>query len=629
MTMDQARARAELDTGGFLVLLGVPEGLDVGLDCRHQKILARFRGFKMVPPGLHLLHYGWGGRGGDTGLRRGVFFEASAGGIVVLVWDPAKEEFVAPAARRELLPEGSEEALAASVRERRLDGHLAPYEAAEGSAERRRWANLTNSVSPETLRRAGVAPLTTLFPDDKGDDGVDWEAARVAAEIAAEGTASKRDLPQVEVGDAFMFETPIQKVIHARRRKRAEMENPGTAAKAPAPAGLRSWTDIDALWMGENLERVASFTAEMLSQAFIDVSPQLVDAVESGLGGGSAKAGWRRLIGEWQLSFIFAIWLLDGPALRQWQRLSHVLLTSERLVNLRPNIAKLISRVTVAQLHFVPDELFHEPDPDRSVDASRDDGPGESFYCNALGAFLESLLANPEPLENPIPLQEAGLKLHRALESRTGRKWDMPSLGVRMDGEHREEAAKLFEKMQQFEVEAEAAAGQQAPVEKSDGVLSGIRNLQLESLDDQDMPLDGDVEDAAGAADDDDDDEADEDLELELEMAKGKQTSEAHGRLEARRAARKRQVELKERYQAAAERMELDGADDEEDEDGPTLVLPQELAQLVGSDALVELLGPSVAWRGPDVDAPVAPALPAMAGSDAAPPSKPNFTVLI
>jgi AAR2 protein len=44
---------------------------------------------KMIPPGLHLLHYGQG----DTD-RQGMFFEARAAGVQVLCWDAAAEDLV-------------------------------------------------------------------------------------------------------------------------------------------------------------------------------------------------------------------------------------------------------------------------------------------------------------------------------------------------------------------------------------------------------------------------------------------------------------------------------------------------------------------------------------------------------
>lgn len=57
-TMDAATARQMLEQGGVLVMLDVPSvGLKFKVDGASWSTGPRFKGLKMVPPGLHLVSY--------------------------------------------------------------------------------------------------------------------------------------------------------------------------------------------------------------------------------------------------------------------------------------------------------------------------------------------------------------------------------------------------------------------------------------------------------------------------------------------------------------------------------------------------------------------------------------------
>uniref|UniRef100_A0A7R9U7N6 AAR2 splicing factor homolog n=1 Tax=Pinguiococcus pyrenoidosus TaxID=172671 RepID=A0A7R9U7N6_9STRA len=438
--MDRRSASQKLEDGSFLVLLESPEGLDVGLDCNHQHVLTKFRGFKMVPPGVHFLHYGWGGKGGDSGQRKGLLFEGFKGQVLVLVWDSELAEFVLGSRRREALPEGAEEELVRAVKDRRMDAQLAAYSSLGPSV--RRWSNLVNTLSPEVFQSAGVELLTTLVPDEDVNDGIDWDAAKAAAEMEAEGRARSKEEAVVPVDTGFVPETPVGRIIRARRKRQRPRE---VQAAGEAEAGeerpARTWIDVDDLWMGKDLEHISGLSAADLTRCLMDIGERVIEVVERDVGKQRAADGWRLLLGQWQLSFILAFWLLDGPALRQWQHLSQILMTSPTLVRERPQIAVTAARMTVGQLHFVPDELLE--DYRENIDKHLVE---RSFYVEALEGFLQNLIANSDPPANPVPIQEAGMKLHGALERRTERTWAIPSnFGTLLDANGIEEALRLQE----------------------------------------------------------------------------------------------------------------------------------------------------------------------------------------
>ncbi len=54
--MELERAAALLQQGGLLVVQDLPVGSEFGLDYQSWTTASRFRGVKMLPPGLHLIY---------------------------------------------------------------------------------------------------------------------------------------------------------------------------------------------------------------------------------------------------------------------------------------------------------------------------------------------------------------------------------------------------------------------------------------------------------------------------------------------------------------------------------------------------------------------------------------------
>ena len=57
MAMDQERAKKLFDYGATFVFLDVPEGSEFGMDCNVWSVGPNFKGVKMIPPGLHFIHF--------------------------------------------------------------------------------------------------------------------------------------------------------------------------------------------------------------------------------------------------------------------------------------------------------------------------------------------------------------------------------------------------------------------------------------------------------------------------------------------------------------------------------------------------------------------------------------------
>lgn len=97
--MNQDTANALFSKGGFLLFLDAPDHLQLGIDCTMWTTGPRFKGLKLIPPGVHLIHYNLldpehqGGVGGE-GLVSGSFHHFAPGQILVWRWDVQTEAVV-------------------------------------------------------------------------------------------------------------------------------------------------------------------------------------------------------------------------------------------------------------------------------------------------------------------------------------------------------------------------------------------------------------------------------------------------------------------------------------------------------------------------------------------------------
>ena len=57
--MDPELARRLFAEGAVLVLLDVPQRTEFGIDYNSWSVGPKFKGIKMIPPGLHFVYYWW------------------------------------------------------------------------------------------------------------------------------------------------------------------------------------------------------------------------------------------------------------------------------------------------------------------------------------------------------------------------------------------------------------------------------------------------------------------------------------------------------------------------------------------------------------------------------------------
>lgn len=108
--MSQEDARKLFANGAMLVILNMPMGTEFGIDSTAHKVGEKFRGVKMIPPGVHYVYASAQGVNGDSSNRVGFIHHFRAQEIVIREWSEESEELT-------LCQRAAEEAEAIKVRD--------------------------------------------------------------------------------------------------------------------------------------------------------------------------------------------------------------------------------------------------------------------------------------------------------------------------------------------------------------------------------------------------------------------------------------------------------------------------------------------------------------------------------
>ncbi|KAL6483172.1 hypothetical protein MHYP_G00080440 [Metynnis hypsauchen] len=149
--MDPEVALGLFEEGATLVLLGVPEGTELGIDYKSWQVGPRFRGVKMIPPGIHFLYYSSvssRSSGGEIGPRKGLFLSLKPRELILAHWDKKEEDLDFSAS------ENLEEVSRVKAGLCELDSYLGPYP----YETLRKWVSLTDKLNQEVA--AALQPLS-------------------------------------------------------------------------------------------------------------------------------------------------------------------------------------------------------------------------------------------------------------------------------------------------------------------------------------------------------------------------------------------------------------------------------------------------------------------------------------
>ncbi|KAL4132009.1 hypothetical protein QTP88_009230 [Uroleucon formosanum] len=92
--MDQDRAMKLYLNGATAFFLDIPSGMEFGIDMMSWATGEKFKGIKMIPPGIHFVYYSAADKYGNTAPRCGFFHNFKKGECLVKKWDNNNEILV-------------------------------------------------------------------------------------------------------------------------------------------------------------------------------------------------------------------------------------------------------------------------------------------------------------------------------------------------------------------------------------------------------------------------------------------------------------------------------------------------------------------------------------------------------
>lgn len=139
--MDPELGNKLFEQGATFVFLDVPPGTEFGIDMNVFYVADKFRGIKMIPPGLHFIYYSGVSKYGQSAPRTGFFHMFAPGEVLVRKWNKYNETM-----SEEIVSEEETERFRSNLRD--LDQFLGayPYE------KWRKWVSLTSYITEPILK---------------------------------------------------------------------------------------------------------------------------------------------------------------------------------------------------------------------------------------------------------------------------------------------------------------------------------------------------------------------------------------------------------------------------------------------------------------------------------------------
>ncbi|KAI9504764.1 A1 cistron-splicing factor [Coemansia spiralis] len=307
--MDQNTAKTLFEQGATLVILDFPANMEFGIDLDTFATGPKFSGVKMIPPGIHLIHYSMASAG-QHGMRCSLVHDFAQRELVVRKWDRASEQLACV---------GSEDVDRIRMGIRSIEPGLGAYpmmgEGVRLSCSR--WRRLSSHITQQTIGR--VLPPQGCFSSATGSFYEDEEMERARAQLA-KGSVGVEEHP-VDALDRFEF-------------SRIDIRH--SFPKNAAPATIRQLS-LDKSWLLQK------------SLAEIWDTP-------------------RELLGEFQLAFLIIMVGQNFSGLEHWKRLMHLVLGSKGLLETTAEPFVSMLRILRAQLAECPrDFVFMVFDQDNFV----------------------------------------------------------------------------------------------------------------------------------------------------------------------------------------------------------------------------------------------------------------------
>lgn len=365
---DEARSLYE-DHCAILIVEDLPVGSEFGIDMVVYRIGEKFRGVKMIPPGVHLIYVSAISKGETeqqqtTGPRCGFFHDFKPKEILIKKWSVGEEDF-----DDDFEPnEEYRERYAMNLRD--LDRFLGPYKYSTYV----KYKSLTGYITPEIMSQ--------LMP-----------------------TCNKiRSVPYLVRGDEM--DQPMTSISgRLRRVMPSKSEEPSNQLNEesllpdlkPDKSTVIRFTPIPETHL--DLKDGSEISAEEKTKFYVDSSMKLEYAFKG-------ESGKQRLLGELQFAFVTLTYYHVYDCFEQWKKLVGLVCQAYAYIERYPNFYISFIQILQAQLDQVPEDLFVD-----IVDAE-----------NLVRSYLDELFQNINETDTkPQQLVYESQELKRLAEQRF--KW--------------------------------------------------------------------------------------------------------------------------------------------------------------------------------------------------------------
>lgn len=299
-----------LAQGATLVFLDVPAGTEFGVDMQTNVVGDNFRGVKLIPAGLHFVHYSAVSKTGASAPRTGFFYYFEKGEMLVKKWDKAAEDV-----SREPVPKEEVERLRLNLR-----GDLDQYLAVFSYVDWCNWIALTRHVTREVLER--LQPESCVIHSATPFEPLKFRSRR-GRDLASMASSSGDGGEDVHLADRARELLELKELPEYRIRftEIPRKRHPSNATPAEI---TRHGMD-------------SSYVLERLLSAW----PREHD-----------------LLGE--LQFVFVCFLVGHvyPCFEQWQKLVRIFCNSGEAIDRHPELFSDLISVLHFQLREVPCDFF-------------------------------------------------------------------------------------------------------------------------------------------------------------------------------------------------------------------------------------------------------------------------------
>ncbi|KAG6441420.1 protein AAR2 homolog [Manduca sexta] len=228
--MDQETAKKLLVEGGTFVFLGVPQETQFGIDMQCWNTDEDFRGIKMIPPGLHYIHYSAANSGtGDVSSRSGFMHYFHKKEFLVKMWDKKMEDI-----SKEEVSEESIQRLKDNMFN--LDRHLGPYPYNIWQ----KWKLLSSQITAELA--AKLSPESGIIRASV--DLISMSDADRPRGVKSEDVVETKDNESPTKEQSKEEPSAGQSAKRARRVTREEREDAMLPDLKPAPGMSMRFTEI-------------------------------------------------------------------------------------------------------------------------------------------------------------------------------------------------------------------------------------------------------------------------------------------------------------------------------------------------------------------------------------------------